>query len=195
MTQDEQKHPAPEAEDAGRDSQDGTESGGASAQAEAAGDGETGSLEEQLAAAERELAQHREAMLRMQAEMDNQRKRLARDQERSRKFALEGIIKDLLEVRDSLERGLQMADESSTAESLREGKELTLKMLSKVLADHGLEEIDPAGEAFDPEQHEAMTMQPSEDQPENTVLEVLQKGYLLHDRLIRPARVIVSRQP
>ena len=150
---------------------------------------------EQLAATEQELARHREAMLRMQAEMDNLRKRLTREAEKSRKFALERIMKDLLQVLDSMERGLEVADDGATAESLREGQGLTLKMLAKVLQDHDLEVIDPAGQPFDPEWHEAMTVAPSGDVEENTVLEVLQKGYRLHDRLIRPAMVVVSRKP
>ena len=148
-----------------------------------------------LAAAEQELSLHREAMLRMQAEMENLRKRLIRDQEKSRRFALEGVMKDLLQVRDSLERGLEMVDGAATVESLKEGKELTLKMLNKVMKDHGLEVLDPIGEAFNPEFHEAMTVRPSEEHEENTVLEVLQKGFKLHERLIRPAMVVVSRKP
>jgi molecular chaperone GrpE len=148
-----------------------------------------------LVAAEQELSLHREAMLRMQAEMENLRKRLIRDLEKSRRFALEGVMKDLLQVRDSLERGLEMADSATTVESLKEGKELTLKMLSKVMSDHGLEVVDPLGEAFNPEFHEAVTVLPSAEQDENTVLEVLQKGFKLHDRLIRPAMVVVSRKP
>lgn len=152
-------------------------------------------VEEALVAAEDELDLHREAMLRMQAEMDNLRKRLIRDLEKSRRFALEDIMKDLLQVRDSLERGLDMASPTSTVESLIEGKALTLKMLTKVMNDHGLEVIDPVGQPFDPELHQAMTLQPAAEQDENTVLEVLQKGYKLHDRLIRPAMVVVSRKP
>lgn len=149
----------------------------------------------ELAEVEQELARHREAMLRMQAEMDNLRKRLMRDLEKSRKLALEKIMKDLLQVWDSLERGLGVTGESLTVESLREGQQLTLKLLEKVLQDHNLELIDPVGQPFDPELHEAMTMLPSADVEENTVLEVLQKGFKLHDRLIRPAMVIVSRKP
>lgn len=145
-----------------------------------------------LAAAEEELARHREAMLRMQAEMDNLRKRLMRDLERSRKLALEQMMKDLLQVWDSLERGLEVKDESLTVESLREGQELTLRMLEKVLQDHDLEIINPIGEPFDPVFHEAVTVLPSADVAENTVVEVLQKGFRLHDRLIRPAMVVVS---
>jgi len=148
-----------------------------------------------LAKAEQELAEHRDALLRMRAEMDNLRKRQARDAERSRKFALERIMKDLLQVRDSLERGLEAAGDPVSVESLREGQALTLKVLAKVLEEHGLEVIDPAGQPFDPEWHEAMTVIPSAEADENTVLEVLQKGYRLHDRLIRPAMVVVSRKP
>ena len=151
--------------------------------------------DEALIAAEQDLAKHRDAMLRMQAEMENLRKRLARDAEKSRKFALERIMKDLLQVRDSMERGLEVADESATVESLRTGQELTLKMLAKVLQDHDLEMLDPAGQPFDPEWHEAVTVMPSAEVDENTVLEVLQKGFRLHDRLIRPAMVVVSRKP
>ena len=145
--------------------------------------------------AQEEIGRLREAMLRMQAETENTRKRLTRDLERSRKLALELIMKDLLQVRDTLERGLEVDPESASVESLLEGQQLTLKMFNKVLEDHHLEVIDPLGEMFDPELHEAMTVLPSEEQDENTVLEVLQKGFRLHDRLVRPAMVVVSRKP
>jgi molecular chaperone GrpE len=158
-------------------------------------DDELQDMGQALTAAEQELSLHREAMLRMQAEMENLRKRLIRDLEKSRRFALEGVMKDLLQVRDSLERGLEMVNGATTVESLKEGKELTLKMLSKVMSDHGLEVVDPAGEAFNPEFHEAVTVLPSAEHDENTVLEVLQKGFKLHERLIRPAMVVVSRKP
>jgi molecular chaperone GrpE len=151
--------------------------------------------EDALSAAEQEVARHRDAMLRMQAEMDNTRKRLVRDAEKSRRFALERIMKDLLQVLDTMERGLQAGKESATVESLLEGQELTLKMLTKVLSEHNLELVDPAGEPFNPEFHEAVTMLPSPDHEEGTVTEVLQKGYKLHDRLVRPAMVVVSSKP
>jgi molecular chaperone GrpE len=157
--------------------------------------GKEEAAESALAAVEEELARHKDALLRLQAESDNLRKRLMRELERSRRMALEDIMKDLLQVRDSLERGLDVAAESASAEALREGQELTLKMLDKVMKDHHLEVVDPAGEPFDPELHEAMTVLPSAEVDENTVLEVLQKGFLLHDRLIRPARVVVSQKP
>lgn len=153
---------------------------------------EADSVAAALAEAEAELAKHREAMLRMQAETENLRKRLERELEKSRRFALERIMKDLLQVRDSMDRGLEVAGDAATVDSLREGQQLTLKMLAKVMEDHGLEMIDPAGQPFDPELHEAVTVIPSAEVPENTVLEVLQKGFRLHDRLIRPAMVVVS---
>ncbi len=152
-------------------------------------------MEQALIKAEDELVTHRDAMLRMQAEMDNLRKRLIRDLEKSRKFALERVMKDILQVRDSLELGLKTDSGPATAEQLREGQALTLKMLDKVLQDHDLELIDPAGEAFNPEFHQAMTVLPSEELEDNSVMEVLQKGFKLHDRLIRPAMVVVSRKP
>jgi len=170
--------------------------GSESPDAEAALDGDVLDMEQALDTAGAELSKHREEMLRMQAEMENLRKRLLRDLERSRKFALEGVMKDLLQVRDSLERGLGMAaDANATVESLKEGKELTLKQLNKVMSDHGLEVIDPKGEAFNPEFHQAVTLVPSAEHAENTVLDVLQKGFKLHDRLIRPAMVVVSSKP
>jgi molecular chaperone GrpE len=185
------KQPPTEPEDAGSVDPSEQEDVGA----ESVVDDELQEMAKALQAAEQELALHREAMLRMQAEMENLRKRLIRDLEKSRKFALEGFMKDLLQVRDSLERGLGMIDEKATVETLKEGKELTLKMLTKVMSDHGLEVVDPALQAFDPEFHEAVTVMPSEEYEENTVLEVLQKGFKLHDRLIRPATVVVAGKP
>ena len=149
-----------------------------------------------LAAAQMEAVEARQDMLRMQADMENLRKRLVREQEKARRRTLERFMGDLLPVRDSLERGLEAAsDPAAGVEALREGKELIMKMLTKVMGDHGLQTIDPSGEAFDPEKHEAMTMLPSPDHDENTVIDVLEKGYQLHDRLIRPAKVVVSRKP
>jgi molecular chaperone GrpE len=153
-------------------------------------------LEEALASARQETEEAKQSMLLMQADMENLRKRLVREHEKSRRRTLERFMGDLLPVRDSLERGLAAAeDPAATVEALKEGKQLIMKMLTKVMGDHGLETIDPAGEPFDPEKHEAMTMLPSPDHDENTVIDVLEKGYQLHDRLIRPAKVVVSRKP
>ncbi len=166
----------------------------AAAVAEAGAD-ELQVLQLALGNAEQELVLHRDAMLRMQAEMENLRKRLIRDQEKSRKFALERIMKDLLQVRDSMERGLETDAQSASVATLLEGQALTWKMLAKVMQDHDLELIDPKGEAFNPEFHEAVTVQPCTELEDNSVMEVLQKGYKLHDRLVRPAMVVVSRKP
>lgn len=152
-------------------------------------------LQSALIAAEQKALAFQDAMLRMQAEMENLRKRMARDLERSRRLALEQVMNDLLPVRDSLERGLEAAEGTGTVDALREGKLMTMKMLCKVMADHGLEEIDPRGQPFNPEFHEAISMLPSDVAPADTVLEVVQKGYRLHERLVRPARVVVSRGP
>ncbi len=148
-----------------------------------------------LAEAEARVAQYHEEMLRIRAEAENARKRAARDADNARKFALERIMGDLLDVKDNLERGLEAsADESATIEQLREGKELTLRTLTKALEKHGLVEVDPVGEAFNPEHHEALSMVPTADQAPNTVVTVIQKGYLLNGRLLRPARVMVAKE-
>ena len=181
--------------DVGQNSNPEREDADRAAPATEPGGDELEELEQALATAEQEKVLHRDAMLRMQAEMDNLRKRLIRDLEKSRKLALERIMKDLLQVRDSMERGLEADVDSSTTVSLLEGQKLTLKMLAKVMQDHDLEMIDPMGEPFNPEFHEAMAVQPSEELEENSVMEVLQKGYKLHDRLVRPAMVVVSRKP
>jgi len=153
-------------------------------------------LESELQVARLEAAEARENMLRMQADMENLRKRLVREHEKSRLRTLEHFMSDLLPVRDSLERGLEAAsDPAATVEALTEGKQLIMKMLAKAMGDHGLTTIDPVGEPFDPEKHEAMTMLTSDKHPENTVIDVIEKGYQLHDRLIRPAKVVVSRKP
>lgn len=153
-------------------------------------------LKTELQTAQLAAVEARQDMLRMQADMENLRKRLMRENEKARRRTLERFMGDLLPVRDSLERGLEAAiDPAATVEALKEGKQLIMKMLSKAMGDHGLQTIDPVGEAFDPEKHEAMTMMTSDQHDENTVIEVLEKGYQLHDRLIRPAKVVVSRKP
>ena len=153
-------------------------------------------LESELQAARLEAVEARQDMLRMQADMDNLRKRLVREHEKSRLRTLERFMNDLLPVRDSLERGLEAAtDPAATIEALTEGKQLIMKMLTKAMGDHGLKTIDPVGETFDPEKHEAMTMLTTDQFDENTVIDVIEKGYQLHDRLIRPAKVVVSRKP
>lgn len=132
--------------------------------------------------------------LRAVAEAENVRKRAARDLENARKFALERFATDLLAVRDSLEMGIA-AGESADAESLLEGSRATLRQLASTMERFGVEEIDPEGEPFDPNRHEAMTMQPATEVEPDTVLTVFQKGYMLNGRLLRPARVVVAAAP
>lgn len=144
---------------------------------------ELGQIEQQLAAAQEEV-------LRTRAEMDNLRKRLMREMDTARKFAGERILGDLLPVADSLEQGLAAVADTDPA---REGLQLTWKQFASALERHGLTVVDPTGQAFDPAEHQAISAQPSSDQPENTVLAVLQKGYRLHERVLRPALVIVSK--
>lgn len=145
---------------------------------------------------EAEVAKLREALLRAHAEMNNVQKRSAREIEKSRRFALERFAKDLVPVIDSLDQALANgAAEPESEEAQPDGMRLVYRQLVGVLERHGLEVIDPADQPFDPSWHEAMTMQPSGEVEPNTVLQVLQKGFKLHDRLLRPARVIVSRAP
>lgn len=132
--------------------------------------------------------------LRAAAEADNVRKRAARDLEHARKFALERFATELLAVRDSLEMGIA-AGESADAESLLEGSKATLRQLASTMERFGVEEIDPQGEPFDPNRHEAMTTQPATEVEPDTVLTVFQKGYMLNGRLLRPARVVVAAAP
>ena len=151
-------------------------------------------IEAQLAAAEAKAAENWDRYLRAAAEVDNIRKRAARDVENARKYALENFGRDLLAVRDSLEMGIQAAD-NADVDALLEGKEATLKLLTTTLERFGIEEVDPVGEPFDPEFHEAMTMQPSTDAEPGSVLTVIQKGYSLNGRLLRPAMVVVAAEP
>ena len=136
---------------------------------------------------------HYNEVLRSRAELDNMRKRNARDVENAHKFALENFAKELLPVRDSLELGLKAAREAEGGhEKVIEGMELTLKMLTDVMEKFNIQVIDPVGQPFDPEYHQAMATQPSDEHESNTVITVYQKGYMLNDRLVRPAMVVVA---
>jgi molecular chaperone GrpE len=148
-------------------------------------------LGEKLAEYENKLGEMREVLLRERAEIENQRKRLQRDLEQARKFANERLLGDLLPVCDSLERGL--AVENADAAALREGMDLTLKALIKVAEGNGLKALDPLGQPFNPEQHQAMSMLDAPGQAPNTVVAVMQKGYVLNDRLLRPALVAIAK--
>jgi len=151
-------------------------------------------LTRQLAEATEKADNHWESLLRKQAEYDNLQKRMARDLEKARKYALEKFATDLLAVKDSMELGIEAAAQSETKlEVVREGMELTLKMLTDTLSKFDIVEINPLNEKFDPQWHEAMAMQPSPDAEEGTILHLHQKGYQLNDRLLRPARVVVAQ--
>jgi molecular chaperone GrpE len=132
--------------------------------------------------------------LRAAAELENVRKRASRDVEKAHKFALERFCSELLAVKDSLEIGLATADKADV-QSLLAGKEATLKLLTTTMERFGVVELNPEGEPFDPQEHEAMSMQPSSDVEPGSVLTVFQKGYALNGRLLRPARVVVASAP
>lgn len=158
------------------------------------GGNDADALREQIESLQSELEEARNDRLRAIAELENVRKRARRDVENAHKFAVEKLASELLAVKDSLEMGLQAAEgEQPSLEQLREGKEMTLRQLVGVLERSGVEELDPQGKRFDPEFHEAMTTQESAEHEPDTVITVIQKGYLLKGRLLRPARVIVAR--
>jgi molecular chaperone GrpE len=134
-------------------------------------------------------------LLRTRAEMENLQRRQARELDNAHKFALEGFVRELLQVRDSLELGYDAAHaDGANLDKLREGTELTLKLMANTMAKFGVEAIVPDGHPFNPELHQAMTMVTRDDLPQNTVVNVVQKGYVLNGRLVRPAMVIVSRK-
>ncbi len=147
-----------------------------------------------LAAAEAKAAENWNSYLRAVAEMENFRKRADRELDNARKYAIERFAQELVTVGDSLEAGIQ-AGAANQGPALLEGAEATLKQLHRAFDKAGIKIIDPAGQPFDPEWHEAMVAQESADRPANTVLSVIQKGYSLNGRLLRPARVIVSKAP
>lgn len=148
-------------------------------------------LSRQLGEADAKLAEMRETVLRERADLDNQRKRLQRDLEQARKFANEKLLADLLPVLDNLARGLDA--EGSEAAALRGGVELTLREFERVVGTHGLTAVGVVGEGFDPERHQAMAMVEAPELGAGKVVQVMQKGYVLNERLLRPAMVSVSK--
>jgi molecular chaperone GrpE len=153
-------------------------------------------LREQLAEAERREQENHEQWLRAQAELQNVRRRASIDTENAARTAVERFVNEFLPVVDSLEFGLAAAQQESVdAERLREGTELTLKKVEQLLEKFEIQSVNPQGERFDPERHQAMTTQPTDEVEPNTVVHVMQKGYLLKDRLVRPALVVVSKAP
>jgi len=155
-------------------------------------------LEDQIAAAEQAVAaaektaqENWDKALRAIAELENTKRRAERDVENAHKYALERFTQDLLPVIDSMEKALEVTSEHPEVTVMKQGVELTIKMFIDVIKKYGLEQLDPVGEPFDPNHHEAMSMQPNPDLPPKAVMTVFQRGYLLNGRLIRPARVVV----
>ena len=164
------------------------------AKRKSAGKPSVAELEKQLEESKRTAESHWEAVLRSRAELENQRRRSERELENAHKYGLERIVAELLPVKDSLELGLAAGEgDDAKLAKLREGMELTLKMFATALEKFGVAEINPEGEAFDPEYHQAMTVQEADGRESNSVISVIQKGYRLNDRLVRPALVIVAK--
>ncbi|MBE0434865.1 MAG: nucleotide exchange factor GrpE [Methylomicrobium sp.] len=151
-------------------------------------------LSKKLEEAEQKATENWDKVLRIQAEMENLKRRTQKDLENAHKFALENFAKELLTVVDSLELGLQAAiGDSPEVQKFREGSELTLKQFEAVFSKFNIEVVNPLGQPFDPELHQAMAMQPSADAEPNSVINVFQKGYVLNGRLLRPAMVVVAK--
>jgi len=153
---------------------------------------ELAALQARIASLEASNTELRDSVLRERADLENQRRRLQRDLEQARRFANEKLLNDLLPVYDSLERGL--AVEGGDVAAMREGISLTLKSLLKVAEANGMVQIDPVGQPLDPERHHAVSMVPAPGKAPGTVVNVLQKGYVLNDRLLRPALVAVAQE-
>ena len=151
-------------------------------------------IEALLAESRSEAEKHKDMALRIQADMENLRRRTRLDVENAHKYALDKFVNALIPAMDSMEMGMDAATkEGASIDSIREGIDITFKQLLDVLGEFNVERIDPKGEKFDPQLHEAMTMIPSPEHESNTVVDVIQKGYTLNERLVRPARVIVAQ--
>jgi molecular chaperone GrpE len=152
-----------------------------------------GTADTELAAVQAQLQEAREAQLRALAEMDNVRKRAQREVEAAHRFAVERFAADMIEVRDTLELGLAAAGAAPEAAKFVEGSVATLRMVDKAFERAGIAVLDPVGQNFNPEFHEAIMAQPTADHPVGSVLTVVQKGFTLNGRLLRPARVVIAR--
>ena len=158
--------------------------------------GDPESLEELARALEKarcDAQEHMDVALRARAELENVRRRAERDVANAHRYGLERFVNEFLPVRDSLELGISAAGDDAGVEQVREGMELTLKLMTTAFDKLGVEVIDPSGEPFDPELHQAMSMQEGEEGQSGSVLNVVQKGYRLNDRLVRPALVVVAK--
>lgn len=152
-------------------------------------------LAQLLEEAQQKADEHWNKLLRAKADLENLRKRVARDVANAHKYALESFITELLPVKDSVELGISASKNASDVASLSEGLVLTLKMFESALEKFGVTIVDPEGERFNPDLHEAVSMQETQEAEPGTVMTVIQKGYLLQDRLLRPAMVIVATGP
>ena len=158
--------------------------------------GDSESLEELARALEnarRDAQEHKDMALRARAELENVRRRAERDVANAHRYGLDRFVNEFLPVRDSLELGISAAGDDVGVEQVREGMELTLKLMTTAFDKLGVEVIDPSGEPFDPELHQAMSMQEGEEGQSGSVLNVVQKGYRLNERLVRPALVVVAK--
>ena len=152
------------------------------------------SIEQQLDKAQATIKEYWEQILRLKAEIENNRKRSIRDIENAHKYALRNFSESLLPIVDSMEMAQKAAEaENASLESIIKGTELTMSMFIQVLEKYGLQELDPIGEKFDPEQHQAISMVEDKSVESNTVISVMQKGFMLNERLVRPAMVVVSK--
>ncbi len=157
-------------------------------------DVDVAALQQALEAAEVKATENYELALRTKAESENLKRRAEQDVTKARKFALDKFVDSLIPVLDSLDMGLQtLTGDDEQVVKLREGTEMTLKMFDDALQKNGVEKVDPLGDTFNPQLHEAMSMQESAEHEPNSVMAVFQKGYVLNERLIRPARVVVSK--
>ncbi|MGA0838537.1 MAG: nucleotide exchange factor GrpE [Pseudomonadales bacterium] len=158
-------------------------------------EGDLADLARQLESALSEIGSLRDQALRAQAEAENARRRAQRDVESAHRFGLEKFLGELLPVADSLEKAVEVARSTDGAGAIADGVELSLRMFIGVLAKAGVEQIDPAGAPFDPQRHEAMALVPNPHAEPNSVIDVLQRGYVLNGRLVRAAKVVVSKAP
>ena len=157
---------------------------------------ELSALQQQLSAAEAAAQEEKDRALHIAAEMENLRRRAAQDVEKAHKFALEKFTGELLPVIDSLERALELADrDNETLKPMMEGVELTLRAMLTTVGKFGVEQVNPMGDAFDPNRHQAISMVENGNVAPNSVIAVMQKGYELNGRVIRPAMVMVARAP
>lgn len=164
------------------------------ASVDVASDDQVSQLEAELEAAKAEVAEAKDQVLRAKAEAQNMRRRAEQDVEKAHKFALEKFVNELLPVIDSLERAIDACPEGDdNAKVLREGVEMTLSMFTAAMSKFSVDVVDPEGEPFDPQHHQAMSMVENPEVEPNTVIAVMQKGYLLNGRLVRPAMVMVSK--